>query len=156
MRTRTIGEVLAQETDIAPEDYAVYLVKADETVLYVGQSASTANRLLSHLGSNPSGTYTQLGTCIQANRPASDMWAFEEYTLEDCREAVMQDREARKAPFPNAPLSKYDAELTFIRLYRPCLNVAGNPDPTPLPSHLEWRDDDNPYADQIGANLGIR
>jgi len=81
MRTRTIGEVLTQEIDIAPEDYAVYLVKADETILYVGQSISTANRLLSHLGSNPSGTYSQLGTCIEANKPASDMWAFEEYTL---------------------------------------------------------------------------
>jgi len=93
MRKRTLKDtLLKKDAHISLEQYRIYLVRAVETVLYIGQSENTYNRLLSHLGQNQAATPDQLGECIRANVASSARWMFEEYTLEDCRERRSHDQ----------------------------------------------------------------
>lgn len=110
--------------------YLLYLVRDDETVFYIGQSYSPLDRLQSHMGLSWRGEQaSKLGICIQENAPDSDNWHVELYTLADA--AIYVEKYYGRA------LPIYDisiAEVSMIRVHRPCLNVTHNRDPLPLPA----------------------
>jgi hypothetical protein len=167
MRRRTIKEFYRDasnpEVRVSPEDYKIYLVRPDDTVaLYIGQSGNPASRMLDHLGIGTWGesSLSLLGQCIHAHLPASGEWYFEEYTLEDCREITTAYRKDldiyRQLPhLLDNPFWPDQTEEAMIKHYRPCLNVACNPDPLPLPAHLEWRKPNDTLGSKLESLYGI-
>lgn len=148
MRKRTIKEAYTSNLEICPEDYEIYLIRADTTVLYVGQSINTVNRLHDHMGQGRSLEPSTIGECIIKNLPVSGGWIFEEYTLEDVRSHLGQSE---------LPLRKDILEEAMIKYFRPCLNVDGNPNPNKLPVQYEWREMYlyNKHAQAISKAFGL-
>jgi len=116
-----------------------------ETVFYVGQSHNTYNRLLAHLGLDGRSGPNVLGRLILDHAPRSDGWHFEEYTLEECRPFVLAYRVTLPEPmqaFYQSLGNHYDVDLAeeaLMKLHRPCLNTAMNPNPPPLPERYQHR-----------------
>ena len=147
MKQQTIKEVLSEDGDVQEADYRLYLVREGETVFYVGQAKNTYNRLLAHLGMDGRSAPSAIGQLILENVPVSDAWLFEEYTLEEGEAFVTAYRATlpqQMQAFYRENGSGYDVDLAedaMIKLYRPCLNTALNPDPTPLPEQYQrWPD----------------
>ncbi len=140
MKQQTIKEWVKQVFKETPgtkeEDYRLYVIRdpaqvdlfsAGGTIFYVGQASNPHNRLMIHLGLLWPGP-SHVGDFIRDNAPTSGDWLFEQYTLEDCSQIVGRCRDVD------------EAEEALIKLYRPCLNTACNPDPTPLPVPYKSRD----------------
>lgn len=165
MRQRTIKEAFQSKEGISPEAYHLYIIREGPLVLYVGQSRhNTTNRLYEHLGRGSRGrmTLSSIGQCILSNLPGSGSWIFEEYTLEDCREITLIARKASSLyqAFPHIidnPLDLSEVEEALIKHHRPCFNSACNPNPTPLPEHLQGSLAyyENPYAAKLEDEFGI-
>ncbi|HZQ05401.1 MAG TPA: hypothetical protein VFD70_02390 [Anaerolineae bacterium] len=136
MTTVTIQDVIDDNVKEGGETHYVYVVRADETVLYVGKSKRSAiERLGEHLGIGgvmacgvPS---SQLGELITSNAPESHQWQVQLLTLEDCRPYVVKHLSS---------VVRWDedkAEIAVIQSLCPCLNRMYNPRPQRIPDH--WR-----------------
>ncbi len=139
MKRQTIKEVLAHEAGLQEAEYHLYIIREDETVFYIGQAGNTYNRLLYHLGWLGQSGATHVGQFILDQAPQSDTWLFEQYTVEECAPFVLayqatfpEDIQAFYRAYPAKP-NVNDAEEALIKLHRPCLNTAMNPQPPPLP-----------------------
>ena len=130
MKTVTIGDLLKRQFEQAL-GHLIYVVRDDKLVFYVGQSKrDVVTRFWEHLQ-----TPTRLGRIITLNRPASEQWAVDFYTLADCRPFVTQ-----KSLFALQEWQHFDmdmAEQALIQALRPVINRDFNPHPTPLPAHYE-------------------
>src|SRR5712692_7337424 len=101
-----------------------------------------------------------IGQLILENAPVSGTWLFEEYTLEECetfvtayRATLSEHIQAFYQELGN-PYNVDLAEDAMIKLYRPCLNTAMNPDPLPLPERYQ-HPPENPYSTKLTARFGI-
>jgi hypothetical protein len=109
-------------------DMSIYTLRDKDLVLYVGRSDNSRSRLLDHIGDiYERANITNVGWLVRDNLPASLGWMIDLYTAGNwgCLDAPM-------------------AENRAIKELRPCLNVAMNPDPQPLPSRYRreerlWR-----------------
>jgi len=97
--------------------HCIYMIRDKEVVFYVGQSKNMAVRIGNHLGYVPTGA-TTLQRLIYANMPQSLTWFVKVFALADP---------------PNTCTDIHTVERAMIARYRPCLNIAYNPYPTPLP-----------------------
>jgi hypothetical protein len=125
MITTTVGGLLSTEIRMAiraaSEPIWLYVVRAEGTVLYVGRAVDPTVRLRNHL--NPRWPrVSPLGEVILANAPESYDWTVELLTADDCRSLT--------AGQPDA----FDLEVACIRLLRPCINTAHNPNRSPWPA----------------------
>jgi hypothetical protein len=113
-------------------DHYIYMVWHGDTVFYIGQSQDPAARLRSHLGNvvqGKRGSTTALGNLILDSLPESRNWQITLLTILECGYWI-------RACFPtHTEWNVNMAERAMIFHFRPCLNVADNPLPTPLPEH---------------------
>lgn len=141
MLPMTIKEMLQKQPGIQVIRYRLYLIRDGEVVFYVGQSTNPYNRFLSHMSLDGRNGPSHTGTFLIENAPASGTWMFEQYTVEECNPFVEQFRATFSAEMQALykDVSSCDdvdeAEEALIKFYRPCLNTADNPNPTPLPAH---------------------
>jgi hypothetical protein len=152
MIVTTIGDVLrgcfhlrSDQQDRASllEEHCIYRFRDGNLVLYIGQSKKNIRmRIGNHLGLYAMPGTIALQRLILANLPQAYEWQIDLFTREDCQKR-MQFNAGRFAG-----LSLYEAaqvhqlehtidylEQRMIQCYRPCLNIAHNPTPTPLPEH---------------------
>jgi hypothetical protein len=130
----------ALEGNIDTTDHYLYLYRDESTVLYIGRSTSPLQRLYEHLGKGEFRDIpSPLGKTIIVNLPLSLGWSLLLLTIADCEPLVrlhrpefhewylqqMKRRLAREAAEV--------AEESLIDHYQPCLNIAGNRTPHPLP-----------------------
>jgi hypothetical protein len=168
MKQQTIKEALSHEAVIQEADYRLYLIRDKKTVFYVGQAKNTYNRFLSHMGLDGRSGKSHVGEFIIWNAPASGMWLFMQYTLEECREVVQQYRstlpELSRLFYENTGghYGVDEAEEALIKLHRPCLNTAANPDPLPIPRKYRMnipkmlQSAKNEHASQLSKLFGIK
>jgi len=153
MLQMTIKEVitkyLKEENGIQKERYCIYLIKDEETVLYVGQAGNPYDRFISHIGEDWHADPSPIGKFILQHAPASGAWLFIQYTLEDCQPFVEQHYQT----------SYYDvdvAEEALIKIHRPHFNKAMNYNPRPLSKKYRQKPTENPYGEQVVNYYGIK
>lgn len=118
----SLKQFLVTEERCPPEwqPYDLYLLRDDACVFYVGQSESAFARVWEHVRGGFKGR-SEVGRFILCNWPASMRFTVE---LRDSRSdefaALNHDRSA--------------AERALIEHFAPCLNVALNHTPNPLPA----------------------
>jgi len=125
----TIGEVINQVIDTS--EHHLYVYRDGDTVFYVGQSGSPADRLMEHLGKDRPWVPDRVGTVILENMPQSNQWQIEMYTLRDCIEFM---RTQAVLNFYVEHLDNLlfrrelinDAEDAMIGQLKPCLNIIKN------------------------------
>lgn len=133
MMTITISQFIKDEYDVErvyKEGHRIYVVREGDIVFYVGQSKNIPQRLLQHLGIShlPTGV-SELGRLVLRNGPVSRNWQIDLMTLADCVPSV----ERFGGYTDNGSCDPETAEAAMILAYKPCMNRALNPDPTPLP-----------------------
>jgi hypothetical protein len=100
--------------------YDLYLISDEQVTFYVGQSHCAYARLWEHIRGGPKG-HALLGRFILCNWPRSAAWTV---TL----------LSASSPRFAAAGFNRDAAECLLIAKLKPCLNVALNHQPTPLPA----------------------
>lgn len=122
MLTYTLADFL--ETDIDEGQATVYVVRDDETVLYVGKA--TAGIRERWLGGRPHMTvngfgwqgWSAIGCTIAEHYPDSRTWQIDLYAKEECSAVVL-----KHFPYYETPTTEA-AELALIQELRPLFNVA--------------------------------
>lgn len=172
----TIADVLKRT--VPPfDDHYLYIVRDRETVFYVGQSLDPVSRLHEHIYGSGRSHVSYLGQLIRRCAREADLfavpsleWQVEFLTLAECTPYVERYQRLPRWPVswkeaisPPEGMTSYwhkqainYAEGALIEHYRPCMNVAGNPNPTPLPECYRWQSTKNPYAAKLSARFGIR
>ncbi len=168
----TIGELLdgALDKQANVSDSIVYIVREGDLVFYIGESANVIERLWSHLGQGSFGWAgdSELGRLIKDNLPAARDWQVELLTIEDCVSVIENLTDLRfevastgvylpQEPVtldgftfqPRIKFDRKDLECEVIRAYKPCLNTACNPTPTPLPEKYHNIYQRHPLADEL-------
>ena|SRR5258708_5464536 len=126
----------------------IYVVREDDLVFYVGLSLSPIERMIQHVYGGRNGIISHLGHFIRDNIKYADNWQVDLLTLEECKLYIDQygtftdeDKYWNEALSRSGIRDQYwlseamrAAEGALIQHYCPCLNVAGNPNPNPLPS----------------------
>lgn len=95
MITMTIGNALESsflERDDKDFAYAIYIIRNDDGVLYIGESYAPRERLRQHRY-----TRSEIGLWISMNEPTSFDWVIEFYTLRDFGIDVKSIYQAPKA-----------------------------------------------------------
>ncbi len=127
MKTVTVEAILKKEV-AQVLGHLLYVVRDDRLIFYVGQSRrDVITRFWEHLQA-PS----HLGRLIAVNKPASEQWLVDFYTLADCEQFVQQ-----KSLFTMQAWHRFDmdmAEQSLIQAMRPVLNRDFNEKPRPLPA----------------------
>ena len=130
----------ALEGNIDINDHYVYLYRDGSTVLYIGRSTSPLQRLLEHLGRGDfCDIPSPLGKTIIDNLPLSLGWTLLLLTVADCEPLVRLHRPEYHEWYlqqMTRRLAREAAEVAeeaLIDHYQPCLNIAGNRAPHPLP-----------------------
>lgn len=145
--TTTVGDVLsgkAKSAKVSPHCY-IYVVRDGDTVFYVGQTKrGIINRILEHCGGGQIPDFSSLGRLILENAPESHHWQVEMLTLEDCGLLGKGDLDTMIDA----------AEERTIRQFRPCLNVANNPEPGALPPDYE-RIEEHRHWQAMADKLGV-
>lgn len=146
MLTLTVKDILEgnwDELDPNNDPFYIYVVRDDNTVLYIGQSVNPFERMLEHFGESWRLSGTGLSTFYKQHQDKSDSWNIDFYTLEDCEPYVIQYTSMsmnvyRSGSHVHASMNK--AEKAMIWHFHPCLNTEINPDPSPLPEKYrdEW------------------
>lgn len=146
MITATIKQVRDPEwNEVDPDGisrHCVYIVRAPDAVLYVGQGQCAECRIVEHVQGGMRAN-SALHELFHEHRTEAEGWLVDFMTLADCLPHVEQYRPeiirwyremaARGIYDRNAAL---DAEYAMIRHHRPCLNVMGNVSATPLPDRF--------------------
>jgi hypothetical protein len=101
------------------KEFDLYLISDEQVTFYVGQSQCAFERLWEHIRGGPNGN-PQLGRFILCNWPHSAGWKV----------MMLSSRAAR---FASVAFDRDAAERLLICELRPCLNIALNHTPTPLP-----------------------
>lgn len=104
------------------EPVCIYVVKDEESVLYIGRSGDPFNRMLEHFGRSLRSSGASLGEFYKEFEHESNSWIIEMYSLEECKNVTKE-----KCNNINK------AEVMMILHFKPCLNERNNPDPSPLP-----------------------
>ena len=133
------------------EGHYLYIVREGETIFYIGQSLTPVSRMLEHVYGSRGHGPSHLGDFIRLFAEYADNWQVELLTLDDCKPYIDQygtfcrgEEDAEKywelSHTHNGLRDKYwqqyainSAEGALIQHYRPCINIAGNPNPSPLP-----------------------
>lgn len=109
----------------------VYIVRDNDFVIYVGKTTTgVSTRLQSHCGCGEWGWSGEdsLGCFIRENKPDSDNWKVDIYTVDDCISELRSEK----------PYYKFfdidDAEQYFIHLHNPALNIVHNATPIKIPN----------------------
>lgn len=136
----TVGKAL--EGNIDTKDHYLYLYRDGSTVLYIGRSTAPLQRLYEHIGKGDfHDTPSPLGKTIIDNLPHSLGWNLLLLTIADCEPFVRQHRPEfhewylQQTKRRLAREATEVAEESLIDYYQPCLNVAGNRTPHPLPEN---------------------
>ncbi len=142
MITTTVRRALGHNVDGYTDSrglltgHKLYLIRDGDIVFYIGQSAQPLIRLQEHMGWTWQGNQSTIGKLIEDNAPESGKWTYELWKVEECEQYVT---EYRVNTFPDSwqklhPSYDIDeAEEALIKHFKPCLNSAMNPNPTPLP-----------------------
>src|SRR5712664_3488368 len=115
IKTALYGEVEGYTLDNL---YALYIVRDDSVVLYVGHSVDPLTRLERHIGVD------FIGELIRAYAPTSLGWQFEMLTFADCAQFL----DITDLRYTNGA-HREQVERSLIAHYRPCCNKANNPHP---------------------------
>jgi predicted GIY-YIG superfamily endonuclease len=145
MITTTIRAVRAGNHDY-DDDQGLYLyvIRALDAALYVGQSRSPAARVMEHVqgGARSQGRLHRL---FRAHTEEALDWTVEFWTLADCLPLVRIHARPHVVAWYEQTITTCeaqdaisDAEHALIRHYRPALNVRHNDGPscTPLPARF--------------------
>ena len=143
-----LNDSLEQNARYSAERMVVYALRDGELVFYVGRTGHAVRRLSQHIGDlYDRANVSRVGWLIRDNLPDSLLWSIDLYTYADwgCLNATLAERRA-------------------IRTFRPCLNVAMNPEPSPLPrkyqrEEMKWRKNvaDRSFSmDALQANVARR
>lgn len=116
----TTGKIVSHD-----KRHCVFVVREEATIFGVGQG-EPRRRLLEHLGIQGQWP-SQLGKLILNNLPLSMMWSVEIWDVAECEPLASTDK----------PLDEETARAALVAYYRPSLNIAHNPDPTPLPENYK-------------------
>src|SRR6266566_3046269 len=85
----TINEALTGK--IETTGHELYIVRMEDTVLYIGHSIYPAERIRQHLTSHePNGGSGKLAKLIQEHLPASLEWPVDFLSVDDCSSIVSQ------------------------------------------------------------------
>jgi hypothetical protein len=146
MFTATLREILSDSNGELLQHHNnlqqwLFVVREGSTVFWVGEASNVRRRVGEHLGGYPSA----LGKLILGNVPSSFDWIFEIWTLADCKPYL---------PTGTA-LNVETGKRALVAHYQPCLNVADNLRPTPLPARYQPARSDTPSRDEIFALLGL-
>ena len=135
MQTATVGAILKDRRTI-PKSYYLYAIVDGKTVFYIGQTTrGISERLHVHVYGGYGHGPSRFGRLVNANYPASFSWRVVAFTPRE----VLKSR----CPKPNRMFRVREgpardwAEKALIAHYRPCLNIADNPHPRPLPGHYK-------------------
>ena len=124
MLQATVRDFLAGKLKQTDTSHAIYLVRANEQVLYVGKSIHVLTRLLQHLCRSETADW--IGQVIWLNQPQSLDWSIELFTCEECLPLVLQLYP--KHPQNRLPSMKA-AEMAMIAHHHPCFNAQNNVSP---------------------------
>lgn len=170
MKQHTVLEIVtnivktgrASGGSILDAHYQIYLFRDHidpNLVYYVGKSGNAYNRFLDHIDEHCF-FHSSVGRCLLKHAPETGKWYFEVYTLDDCKDIVLAHR-ATLSPDSQAFYERYgnrydvdDAEEAFINHYRPCFNVAMNPNPTPLPERYQ-ETSENKHIKKLESLYGL-
>lgn len=139
-------EFLKEFESLRPQkDYCVYVISHEDTVLYVGRSQNCLTRVLRHIGVVDSWGKpypenidwlpgSSIGQLIADRRPNSLKWKVTLYDCDEIAELAGNETGFGIAAWKeHIGLNPERAEEFMILHLRPCLNVAGNPQPAKLP-----------------------
>ncbi len=148
IQTNIIDMLKLQVKDYEDHLYRIYIVHEDDVIFYVGMALLPMNRMIEHCYGGRGKGPSHLGNFIRSFAEEANNWQVDLLTLEDCKPYVDQygtfsegDEFWLKAlPDQNGLRDGYwlteamrAAEGALIQHYHPCLNIAGNPNPMPLP-----------------------
>jgi hypothetical protein len=174
----TVGELSDGTLDEVEGVYdcIIYVVRENELIFYVGESANVIERLNWHLGQGNFGwgSNSELGRFIRENLPTARDWQVELLTPEDCIFIPERMTELKFEVEPTGiylrhartmeegakfewrqKCSRQDLECRLIRAYRPCLNSVCNSTPTPLPERYQRFDDRSTEWKRVSQLLGL-